>query len=270
MFFLLSKVFGFFTTPSNAIASVCVIGLLLTMLGWRRGGLRCLTAGIALLLLFGLSPAGNLLLLPLTERFPVWQGDGRDPDGVIVLGGAINADVSAVRGSLEMDSAAERVFTMLELARRFPKAKIVFSGGSGSLVPNSPSEAPVAERLLKQFGIAADRIVLEGTSRNTAENAIFTRQMLMPKSTERWLLVTSAFHMPRAVGAFRAAGFDIEAYPVDWRTRGWADAALPFDTISGGLARTDVAVHEWVGLLAYWLTGRSSDLFPSPHSVVTR
>lgn len=270
MFFVISKVLGFFATPSNAIASICVVGILLHLIGRRRVASRCLITGVALLLLFGFSPVGSLLLLPLTERFPAWQSDGRDPDGVIVLDGAINAEVSDVRGSLELDSAAERVLTMLALARRFPAAKIVFSGGSGSLVPDSPSEAPVAERLLEQFGVERSRIVLEGMSRNTAENAIFTKQMLMPKPSERWLLVTSAFHMPRSIGAFRAAGFEIEAYPVDWRTRGWVDAALPFDAISGGLARTDVAVHEWIGLIAYWLTKRSSELFPGPRSVVTR
>jgi uncharacterized SAM-binding protein YcdF (DUF218 family) len=88
--------------------------------------------------------------------------------------------------------------------------------------------------------------------------------MVAPKPGELWLLVTSAVHMPRAIGVFRKAGFDIEAYPVDWRTRGWSDAAEPFDQLSSGLARTDAATHEWVGLIAYWLSGRSSELLPGP------
>ena len=270
MFFVLSKIIGFFATPSNAIASICILGIVLYLIGRQQGGLRCLTTGVALLLLFGFSPAGSLLLLPLTERFPIWQGDGRDPDGIIVLGGAIDADVSAARGALETDSAAERVIAMLELARRFPQSKIVFSGGSGNLLADSVSEAPIAERLLEQFGVERSRIVLESLSRNTIENAIFTQRLLMPKPGERWLVVTSAFHMPRAIGTFRAIGFDVEAYPVDWRTRGWVDAGLPFDRISAGLGRTDVAVHEWIGLIAYWLTRRSSELLPGPRSVVTR
>jgi uncharacterized SAM-binding protein YcdF (DUF218 family) len=92
---------------------------------------------------------------------------------------------------------------------------------------------------------------------------VLVRKLVVPKSGERWLLVTSAFHMPRSIGAFRRAGFEVEAYPVDWRTRGWVDAATPFDKLSAGLARTDLAVHEWIGLIAYRLTGRSSALFPS-------
>jgi len=106
--------------------------------------------------------------------------------------------------------------------------------------------------------------VLEGDSRTTAENAIFTQRLVQPKPGELWLLVTSAFHMPRSIGAFRKAGFDVEAYPVDWRTRGWADAMTTFDKLSAGLARSDVAAHEWTGLIAYWLAGRSSELFPKP------
>jgi uncharacterized SAM-binding protein YcdF (DUF218 family) len=106
--------------------------------------------------------------------------------------------------------------------------------------------------------------VLESSSRTTDENARFTRKLVSPKPGERWLLVTSAYHMPRSVGVFRKAGFDVEPYPVDWRTRGWIDTSMPFDRLSGGLACADTAVHEWVGLLAYWMAGRSDALFPGP------
>jgi uncharacterized SAM-binding protein YcdF (DUF218 family) len=264
MFFTLSKILGLFTTPSNAIVAICAIGALLLLLRRQRQGTLTLTFGILLLLVFGYSPAGNILLLSLTERFPAWQSDGRAPDGIIVLGGAIDSDLSAARGSLEVNGAAERVFAMLELAQQFPQARIVFSGGSGDLFDNSLPEAPFAGRVMARFGVAPDRITLEGTSRTTYENAVFSRQLVSPKPGERWLLVTSAFHMPRSMGAFRAAGFDVEAYPVDWRSRGWIDAASPFDSLSSGLGRTDAAMHEWIGLLTYRLTGRSKELFPSP------
>lgn len=264
MFFTLSKVFGFFTQPSNIIVTICVVGAILLLTGWQRRGAQVVTFGILLLLVVGYSPAANVLLLSLTERFPAWQAGGRDPDGIIVLGGAIDSEATAARGSLEVNSAAERVFAMLDLARRYPKARIVFTGGSGNLFESSVSEAPVAGKLLESSGIAADRITLETESRTTDENAVFTRRLVSPKPGERWLLVTSAFHMPRSMAMFRAAGFDVEAYPVDWRTRGWVDAAVPFDSLSAGLARTDVAAHEWTGLLIYWLSGRSKELFPSP------
>ncbi|MCR6736295.1 MAG: YdcF family protein [Afipia sp.] len=264
MFFSLSKIIGFFTVPSNAVATVCALGVLLLATRFRKAGSRVLICGVVLLLVAGFSPLGHLLLLPLSERFPAWSAAGRPPDGIIVLGGAIDPETSQARGSLEMDASAERIVTMLQLARRYPAAPIVFSGGSANLIETPVPEAPIAGDLLEDFGTARSRIVLESESRTTAENAAFTRKLISPKPGERWLLVTSAFHMPRSIGAFRKAGFDVEAYPVDWRTRGWSDARTPFATLSAGLARTDVAVHEWVGLIAYWATGRSSELFPGP------
>lgn len=264
MFFLVSKLAGFFVVPSNIIALLCASGGLAMALRWRRLAAACLGLGITLLLVAGYSPLGNLLLLPLSERFPAWQDDGRPPDGLIVLGGALDADLSAARPSLETDASAERILTMLRLARRYPAARVLYAGGSNSVFVTGNAEAPFAGELLAEFGTAPERIVLDSRSRTTAENATEAKRLATPKAGERWLLVTSAFHMPRSIGAFRAVGFDVEAYPVDWRTRGWRDLGDPFSTLSAGLARTDVAAHEWIGLLAYRLGGRTTEWLPAP------
>lgn len=264
MFFAVSKILGFFVIPSNAVVILCALGALLLTTRFRKAGSRILAVGVVSLLVLGYSPLCNVLMLPLSERFPAWSAAGRVPDGIIVLGGAIDPERSHARGSLEMDAASERIMAMLQLARRYPSARIVFSGGSANLIETPVPEAPIAGDLLEDFGTARQRIVLESQSRTTAENAIFTRDLVLPKPGERWLLVTSAFHMPRSIGAFRKAGFEVEAYPVDWRTRGWRDATEFSMNLSAGLARTDVAVHEWIGLIAYWVTGRSSELFPGP------
>jgi uncharacterized SAM-binding protein YcdF (DUF218 family) len=132
------------------------------------------------------------------------------------------------------------------------------------LIFDEGTEAEFAARVLESFGIPYGRVLLEDRSRNTVENAVFSKAMAQPKPGERWLLVTSAFHLPRAMGIFRKAGFEVEAYPVDWRTRGWEDALRPFPTMGEGLRRADIAVREWVGLLMYWLTGQSTGLFPGP------
>jgi uncharacterized SAM-binding protein YcdF (DUF218 family) len=126
------------------------------------------------------------------------------------------------------------------------------------------AEAGPAAQVLESFGIPRDRVILEDRSRNTVENAVFSKAIAQPKPGERWVLMTSAYHMPRAIGVFRKIGFPIEAYPVDWRTRGAEDMTRPFAVMSEGLQRSDTAVHEWIGLLVYWLTGRSSELFPGP------
>ena len=148
MFFVLSKVAGFFAVPSNLIALAGLAGLCLLLARRWRAGLALLIVSTVLLAIAGFSPLGNVLLLALTERFPQWQSPNA-PDGIIVLGGAIDSEASAARNSIELDASAERILAMLRLARRFPQAKIVFSGGSGNLFMGSVSEAPIAAQLLR-------------------------------------------------------------------------------------------------------------------------
>jgi uncharacterized SAM-binding protein YcdF (DUF218 family) len=264
MFFPLSKIFGFFAIPSNLVVSIGMLGLLLLPTRFARAGRALAFASLIVLAILGLSPAGNALIIPLEERFPRWDATRGAPDGIIVLGGAISPDISAARDEVALNEAAERLTVVAELARRYPNARIVFSGGSGALIYDEGAEAPLALRLLESLGIPRTRITLEGRSRNTVENAVLSKAIAQPKPGERWLLVTSAHHLPRAVGVFRKAGFPVEAYPVDWRTRGAEDALRPFASVGDGLRRSDTAVREWVGLAVYWLTGRSSELFPAP------
>jgi uncharacterized SAM-binding protein YcdF (DUF218 family) len=264
MFFPLSKILGFFAIPSNLVVSIGILGLLLLSTRFARAGRTLAFASLIVLAILGLSPVGNALIIPLEERFPRWDATRGAPDGIIVLGGAISPDVSSARDEVALNEAAERLTVAAELARRYPDARIVFSGGSGALIYDEGAEAPLALRLLESFGIPRARITLEDRSRNTVENAVLSKAIAQPKPGERWLLVTSAHHLPRAVGVFRKAGFPVEAYPVDWRTRGPEDALRPFASVGDGLRRSDTAVREWVGLAIYWLTGRSSELFPAP------
>jgi uncharacterized SAM-binding protein YcdF (DUF218 family) len=267
MFFVLSKVLGFFAIPSNFVLAIGIVGLLLLLTRFVRLGRRLVAASLILIGILGLSPLGNILIIPLEQRFPAWDGGrGRPPDGIVVLGGAISPDVSAARNEVALNESAERLTVVAELARRYPSARILFSGGSGALLYDEGTEAEFAARALESFGIPYARVTLEDRSRNTVENATYSKAMAQPKPGERWLLVTSAYHMPRAIGAFRKAGFDVEAYPVDWRTRGWEDALRPFPTVGDGLRRADTAVREWIGLLVYWLGGHSSALLPAPAS----
>jgi len=264
MFFLLSKILGFFALPSNVVAALAALGVVLLFTRFWRAGRRLATLGVVLLLLAGLSPLGNALIYPLEERFPPWNAARGAPAGIVVLGGAIGPDISAARGTPDLNESAERVTAIAALAKKYPDARIIYSGGNARLVLHGGIEAEFAAELFESFGIARSRVVLEGKSRNTIENAIFSKELAAPKPGERWLLVTSAYHMPRAIGVFRQAGFAVEAYPVDWRTRGAIDLALPFESVTSGLRRTDTAMREWIGLVIYRLTGRSDALFPAP------
>lgn len=264
MFFYASKVLGFFAIPSNFIILVGVLGALLLRTRFARTGGRLAVGSLILLAVLGLSPLGNALIVPLEERFPAWDHSRRAPHGIVVLGGALSPDISHARDTVALNEAAERMTVVAELARRYPDVRIIFSGGSGSVIFSERPEAEFALQLFETLGVARGRVVGENKSRNTVENAQFSRELAQPKPGERWLLVTSAYHLPRAVGIFRKAGFPVEAYPVDWRTRGAGDTLRPFPTMGEGLRRTDTAAREWIGLLAYWLSGHSAELFPGP------
>jgi uncharacterized SAM-binding protein YcdF (DUF218 family) len=227
-------------------------------------GRKLAVTTLLLLALAAFSPLGNLLLYPLESRFPPWDPSRGAPDGIIVLGGSVDTDLSAAHRTPVVAHAADRLLAPTELARRYPNARIVFTGGNANLLSTDAREADYSAPILETAGIAKQRLILERESRNTYENAIFTKQLVAPKPGERWLLVTSAFHMPRSIGIFRKAGFDVEAYPVDWRMGGREDLLSFTNSAGDGLGRTEVAVREWIGLVAYRLMGRTRELLPGP------
>jgi uncharacterized SAM-binding protein YcdF (DUF218 family) len=203
------------------------------------------------------------MLTPLEERYPK-PVLPQKVDGVVVLGGGFEGAINLARGGYELNSGGDRYVEAAILARRFPAAKIVVSGGAGALVLEGESDAGTAPRLLIALGVAPDRLVLETRSRNTYENAVFTREMVTPKPGETWLLVTSAFHMPRAKALFDKAGFATVPWPVDYRTTGREGVSVFADNAADSLQATTLAIREWVGLFAYWLTGRIDKPFPGP------
>jgi uncharacterized SAM-binding protein YcdF (DUF218 family) len=263
MLFILSKTVAIVFLPSNFLFAIGVVGLLLLATRWRRAGQRLVIASLVLLALAAFLPIGGVLTHALEARFPPWDSAHGAPDGIVVLGGGISPFLSRAYGETQLNASAERVTAIPKLARAYPNARIVFSGGDASLLQDKGREADYLYPLLDAFGVPRERVMIENRARNTYENAVLTKELVKPKPGERWLLVTSAEHMPRAVGCFQKAGFPIEAYPVDWRTRPRM-SLLPNSRFAAGLADLDRAVHEWTGLVVYWLAGRTSELFPSP------
>jgi uncharacterized SAM-binding protein YcdF (DUF218 family) len=263
MFFLLSKIFGFFIQPLNFAILLLFAGLVATVFGRRRLAVGSSAAALAVLALSAWTSLGALMLTPLEERYPK-PVLPQKVDGVVVLGGGFEGAINLARGGYELNSGGDRYVEAAILARRFPAAKIVISGGAGALVLEGESDAGTAPRLLIALGVAPDRLVLETRSRNTYENAVFTREMVTPKLGETWLLVTSAFHMPRAKALFDKAGFATVPWPVDYRTTGREGVSLFADNAADSLQATTLAIREWVGLFAYWLTGRIDKPFPGP------
>jgi uncharacterized SAM-binding protein YcdF (DUF218 family) len=263
MFFILSKTVAFLLLPSNILILLGVAGLALLATRFARAGRRLLVASLALLALAGFAPIGNMLLHQLESRFPPWDPSRGAPDGIIVLGGGITKGLSLDYGEPVISGDGGRLIALAKLAREYPNARIVYAGGDANLTGTKIPETVFLLPLLDSFGVPRARVMLEDRSRNTEENAVFTKELVQPKPGERWLLVTSARHMPRAIGCFRRVGFAVEAYPVAWHSRRELRLA-PMGILSGGLGRLDTAVHEWIGLVTYWVTGRTSELLPGP------
>jgi uncharacterized SAM-binding protein YcdF (DUF218 family) len=260
MFFISSKVLWVFAAPTNLLLIVAVLGALLLFTRFMRLGRFLAVVGIAGLFVLGATPFSRSIMRLLEDRFPVAGTDLGRVDGIIVLGGA----VGSTRAQVRFTDAASRMTEAVALARRYPDARLVFSGGDGGLISfGRGSEAASARVLFRDLGIADAQLTLEDKSRNTRENAIFTKALVAPKPGERWLLVTSAYHMPRSVACFRAADFPVIPYPVDFHSRGRpGDYLTPHGVFSEGLRLGDLAVKEWLGLVAYRLAGYTDELLP--------
>jgi uncharacterized SAM-binding protein YcdF (DUF218 family) len=265
VFFFLSKTLGVLLLPSNLLMGLGLAGLILLLTRFASLGRKLVAASVLSLAICGYSPLGNLLLYPLESRFPPWDDTGGAPDGIVVLGGAIEPDLSAAHGIAVFGTSVDRIIAAAGLAHRYPNARVIFSGGNANLVSSDAAkEADFTAAVFESLGFSKDRLILERRSRNTQENAEFSKELAAPKRGERWLLVTSAFHMPRSVGIFRKAGFEVEPYPADWRMGGRDDLLKFSELFIRGLERVDTASREWIGLLAYWITGKTSELFPGP------
>jgi uncharacterized SAM-binding protein YcdF (DUF218 family) len=264
MFFIISKLGWLVADPFAVILLLGLVGLALSFGRPARFGRSLCVGAVALLMIASIFPLGSALLQPLEDRFPQPPANLPAPAGIIVLGGALAENLTLARHQPTLTAFASRLTAGVALARRFPEARLIFTGGNPSLAGRGPSEALGVRDLWLSLGVPEDRMTFEAKSRNTWENAIDTRALIDPKPDETWLLVTSAWHMPRAMGIFRRAGFKVIAYPVDYRTFG---DARDFALARAGLDQImmlEFAVHEWIGLVSYHMTGKTDAWFPRP------
>ncbi len=265
MNFTVVKLLSLVAAPSGLLVALAAVGLILHR--WRFGRV-VLSLGVAGLVACWFLPVEVWAARPLEDRFPRVTTPPEQVDGVIVLGGAIEDMTSEDRGTPSLTGAADRLTTLFILARQYPQAKLVFTGGSGHIEQGVTNEAKFVRILLAQMGMDVDRITFESQSRTTYENAVMSRALVHPQPGQTWLLVTSAIHMPRSVGVFRKAGWDVLPYPVGYHTRDHLTALT--GSLGDKLSLLDWAAHEWEGLVAYWLAGETSALFPAPQNAPAR
>ncbi len=258
----ISKLVIALTEPIGVIYVIVLLILLAAALRWWRA-VRALGALlVVVMIVVGLTPAPEWALRSLEDRIPAEPVPWDKLSGVVVLGGAVRSgELGAERGTYILNDAAERLTTAVAIARRHPELPVVLSGHSGHVWHAGLSEGDVARLLFGDLGVAPERFLFEEMSRNTYENAVETRRLLVDVDGS-WLLVTSAFHMPRSVAVFRAQGFDVIPYPVDFRAPNPATSWLPA-SIGERFAFAATASKEWLGLLAYRLFGRTDALLPA-------
>ena len=261
MFFLLSKILVPLETPSDLLLLLLVIGAgLAWTVRFRRVGLVTITAAATVFSIIALFPVSSWIGAPLENRFPRPPALPDHVDGIIVLGGALKPGTTEKRGVPSLNARAERMTEFVRLAKLYPQARLVFSGGGGLLEMRRPrmTEADTARLFFGQQGLDLHRITFEDRSRNTYENVVFTKALVKPLPGQAWLLVSSALDVPRCMGIFRKQGWQVIPVPVAYKTGDQTSY------LSEELFAVDNAVHEWLGLLVYYVTGKTDALFPGP------
>lgn len=261
--YFISKLFWFFVQPVNIMFAVLTLGTLLLFTRFQLLGRRIVVAGLTFGLLIAHFPVSQILMIPLENRFP---RPDLPPDitGIISLGGGFELEVSEARNAVEIGSASDRINESILLSRRFPNAKLIYTGGTSNVFYNSAFSGNSVRDYFISFGVDPQRLVIEAQSRNTHENAVLTRDLVNPTRDQPYVLVTSAFHMPRSIGVFRAAGWNVIPWPVDYRTKGNYELHRVFYNAILYLENTSLAAKEWFGLFGYWLGGLTADFFPAP------
>lgn len=260
--FLFSKLVWIVGQPLSLAFILVVLAIIAIIVRWRVLGMFASAASALVLFLTLYTTVGPYLLQGLEERFPRPAGDPPDLQCMIVLGGAFETEVTTTRGGIEMSAGGDRFVEALRLARKFPEARILVSGGDGSITGGYEGDGDIAKRFFPIFGIGRERLVEEAQSRTTFENAVNTKELLKSNGLSNCLLITSGYHMPRSIGIFRKLDIPVTPRPTDYRTTGKVRLGLDFTQPSLNAQHMATAIREWMGLVGYYVAGRTSELYP--------
>jgi uncharacterized SAM-binding protein YcdF (DUF218 family) len=249
--------------PGNLLLLCLLAGILLLAVSCGRRGKVLVGLSALGFLLLAIAPIGPAMLLALEQRLPRPAALPAKIDGILVLGGAVEPGLSLSYGETVFNGAVSRVLGGIALAKRHPEAKVALIGGEGGFVQVGLAEARATLGFVVEEGIAPARVILEERSRSTHENAVYAKELIQPAPGETWILVTSAYHMPRAVASFEAVGWPVIPYPVDYKIDPQTGLRANFSLLDG-LGATTLAGKEWAGLVGYRLMGWTLRLFPAP------
>lgn len=271
IFFFISKIAWALLSPSNLIIVLFALGTLFLMIGRHSAALKLLIPTSLVALVITAYPVSDWLMEPLEKRFPVVENLPEEVDGIIILGGGEDLPRSLSWQTNEIGMAGDRFLGVYELAQIYTDAPIIFTGGVGQLAMHSHLSSvlqkrsmPVGGEILQDLGIEPSRLIIENLSRNTFEN-FKNIKTLLPKKNGQYILITSAYHMPRSVGIARRFNIDVIPYPVDYRSNQASLRSWDFNYYTH-LKTLEPAWKEWIGLTAYYITGKTDAWFPKPET----
>lgn len=244
MIYYVSKTFWMVAAPTNVLILITAAAAFWALIRNSKTAARLVVLSTCGLVIGGFTQVGLWAMAPLEDRFPDWDPNSQTtPYGIILLGG----------------DSGEGIIVLAQLSQQFPRARLVYSGPGRSV-----AKANDLLEKFSDFGGNSTRLVMETRSRTTFENAVYSAELMKPKPDEHWLLVTSALHMPRSIGSFRRAGFNVEPYSIHFNTRANSNSFFERGASSNALSQFDAATKEWIGLVVYRIMGRTDALFPGP------
>jgi len=256
MYVYLSKILPIFVMPISLVLILALVALLLLRRDRKKPAAGFIVAAMAVLWIAAMPSVAQTLYRNLETRYPPLPLAEIPTAGCIVVLGGVVSPPLAPRVDLELSEAVDRVYKAAQLYRAGKAPFIVATAGNQPWSLSPWAEADLIRDLLMEWGVPKDAIFLEGSSRNTRENALFSRNVIDSIHCETALLVTSAAHMPRAVAAFRAVGVSIVPVSTDVRVIDQGlPAAMDFLPNAGALAMTSEAIREWIGSAVYRMQG---------------
>ncbi|HDZ16060.1 MAG TPA: YdcF family protein [Methylophaga aminisulfidivorans] len=267
IFFIASKMIWGLLSPLSLMIWLMVLATCLLWLNYYSAAKRIMLLMTVMSFSVMAYPVSDYLMYPLEKRFNAPEVLPENISGIILLGGAEQLSLSADWGTAQVGEGADRILTTAALARHYDDAPILVSGGSNLIQQQGlDNSAEVITTLLQQAGVSANRLILDTKARNTYENFVYLKPKL-PNLVGKYILVTSAFHMPRAVGIANKQHINVIAYPVDYRSHQTKNRYWDFDALAH-LNVLETAVHEWLGLTVYFLTGKTASWFPKSRTTI--
>ena len=260
MSFYLSKIIWLILNPFNIFIFITLLSIFLYFVKLRRLSLIIFLINFVFIALISFLPIGSYLIYNIEKEYHSYIQPPEQVDGILILGGATNPILYNEYDQISLNGSSERLVESVFIIKKFDKAKVIFSGGSGIVNRPDFDHAQVAKSFYKKIGIEIDRIIFEDNSRNTYENIIYSKKIANPKLNENWLLITSASHMKRALLIADKNNWKLIPYAVDFKYI--KDFKLiPNLKLLTNLISFQHGSREWLGLVSYYLMGRTDKIF---------